>query len=134
MIPTWHDRSQEAVNALAEHAYDLFLDTLYDQAPAPSDQVRTFTGRDKVIKFLDDQAPAPSEESDNTSRDSLDNVFSFDLKDQYAPHNPCCIRWNQDFAAVQSLYARLDGMDSRLVDLVYGGLIADLGSLLRAAP
>ena len=134
MIPTWHDRRQEAVNALAEHAYDLFLETLYDQVPAPSDQVRTFTGRDKVIKFLDDQAPTPSEESDNTSRDSLDNVFSFDLKDQYAPHNPCRIPWSQDFAAVQSLHDRLDGMDSRLVDLVYGELIADLHSLLRAAP
>lgn len=134
LIPTWHDRGPEAVNALREHAYDLFLETLYDQAPAPSDQVRTFTGRDKVIKFLDDQAPAPSEESDNTSGDSPDNVFSFDLKDQYAPHNPFCIPWSQDFAAVQSLYDRLDGMDSRLVDLVYGGLITDLHSLLRAAP
>ena len=134
LIPTWHDRGPEAINALREHAYDLFLETLYDQAPAPSDQVRTFTGRDKVIKFLDDQAPAPSEESDNTSRDSPDNVFSFDLKDQYAPHNPFCIPWSQDFAAVQSLYDRLDGMDSRLVDLVYGGLITDLRSLLRAAP
>lgn len=134
LIPTWHDRSPEAVNALREHAYDLFLETLYDQAPAPSDQVRTFTGRDKVIKFLDDQAPAPSEESDNTSRDNPDNVFSFDLKDQYAPHNPFCIPWSQDFAAVQSLYDRLDGMDSRLVDLIYGGLITDLRSLLRAAP
>ena len=134
LIPTWHDRSPEAVNALREHAYDLFLETLYDQAPAPSDQVRTFTGRDKVIKFLDDQAPAPSEESDNTSRDNPDNVFSFDLKDQYAPHNPFCIPWSQDFAAVQSLYDRLDGMDSRLVDLVYGGLITDLHSLLREAP
>lgn len=134
LIPTWHDRRPEAVNALREHAYDLFLETLYDQAPAPSDQVRTFTGRDKVIKFLDDQAPAPSEESDNTSRDSLDNVFSFDLKDQDAPHNPCCIRWSQDFAAVQSLYARLDGMDSHSVDRVYGELIADLHSLLREAP
>ena len=110
LIPTGHDRRQEAVNALAEHAYDLFLDTLYDQAPAPS------------------------EESDNTSRDSPDNVFSFDLKDQYAPHNPCCIPWSQDFAAVQSLYNRLDGMDSRLADPVYGELIADLHSLLRAAP
>ena len=134
LIPTWHDRGPEAVNALREHAYDLFLETLYDQAPAPSDQVRTFTGRDKVIKFLDDQAPAPSEESDNTSGDSPDNVFSFDLKDQYAPHNPFCIPWSQDFAAVQSLYDRLDGMDSRLVDLIYGGLITDLHSLLRAAP
>ena len=134
LIPTWHDRGPEAINALREHAYDLFLETLYDQAPAPSDQVRTFTGRDKVIKFPDDQAPAPSEESDNTSRDSPDNVFSFDLKDQYAPHNPFCIPWSQDFAAVQSLYDRLDGMDSRLVDLVYGGLITDLHSLLRETP
>ena len=134
LIPTWHDRGPEALNALGEHAYDLFLETLYDQAPAPSDQVRTFTGWDKVRKFLDDQAPAPSEEPDNVSRNGLDSVFNFDLKDRNAPHNPCCIPWNQDFAAIQSFYDRLDGMDSRLVDLVYGGLIADLRSLLRATP
>ena len=110
LIPTWHDRGPEAVNALGEHAYDLFLDTLYDQAPAPS------------------------EEPDNFSRNGLDSVFSFDLNDRNAPHNPCCIPWNQNFAAIQSFYDRLDGMDSRLVDLVYGGLISDLHSLLRAAP
>ena len=110
LIPTWHDRGPEAVNALGEHAYDLFLETLYDQAPAPS------------------------EEPDNVSHNGLDSVFNFDLKDRNAPHNPCCIPWNQDFAAIQSFYDRLDGMDSRLVDLVYGELIADLHSLLRATP
>ena len=110
LIPTWHDRSPEAVNALREHAYDLFLETLYDQAPGSS------------------------EEPGDASHYSLNDFFSFDLKDRDAPHNPCCIRWNQDFAAIQSFYDRLDGMDSRLVDLVYGGLVSDLRSSLRAAP
>ena len=110
LIPTWHDRVPETINALCEHAYDLFLKTLYDEAPAPS------------------------EEPDHASRGGLDSVFSFDLKDRSAPHNPCRIPWNQNFAAIQSFHDRLDGMDSRQVDVVYGGLITDLHSLLRAAP
>ena len=110
LIPTWHDRIPETINALCEHAYDLFLETLYDEAPAPS------------------------EEPDHVSRDGLDSVFSFDLKDRNAPHNPCPIPWNQNFAAIQSFYDRLDDMDSRLVDVVYGGLITDLHGSLRAAP
>lgn len=111
MIPTWSDgANKEVSNALREHAYDLFLETLYDEAPAPSDQP-----------------------FDNPGHDSL-NSFSFDLKDQDAPHNPCCISWNQDFAAIQSHHDRLNGMDSRLVDLVYGGLVTDLDSLLRPEP
>lgn len=109
MIPTWHDRVQETINALRENAYALFLTTLYDEAPEPN------------------------ERSDSVSQDSL-HSFSFDLNDQDAPHNPFCIPWNQDFAAVQSLHNRLDGMDSRLVDLVYGGLITDLRRLLRPEP
>ena len=109
MIPTWHDRVPEAINALCENAYDLFLETLYDQAPGSS------------------------EEPGDASHYSLNDFFSFDLKDRDAPHNPCCIPWNQDFAAIQSFYDRLDGMDSRLVDLVYGELIYDLHSSLRAA-
>jgi len=110
LIPTWHDRVPETINALCEHAYDLFLETLYDEAPAPS------------------------EEPDHVSRDGLDSVFSFGLKHRNSPPNPCPIPWNQNFAAIQSFYDRLDGMDSRLVDVVYGGLITDLHGSLRAAP
>ena len=110
LIPTWHDRVPETINALCEHAYDLFLETLYDEVLAPS------------------------EEPDHASRDGLDSVFSFDLKDRNAPHTPRCIPWNQNFAAIQSFYDRLDGMDSSLVDPVYGELITDLHSSLRAAP
>ncbi|KKZ14123.1 MAG: hypothetical protein TH68_05640 [Candidatus Synechococcus spongiarum 142] len=111
MIPPWGDKSEiEASNALRENAYDLFLETIYDEDPAPSGQL-----------------------SDNPSQDSFDS-FSFDLRDQDAPHNPCCIPWNQGFAAIQSHYDRLNDMDSRLVDLVYGGLVADLNSLLRKEP
>ena len=110
LIPTWHDRVPETINALCEHAYDLFLETLYDEAPAPI------------------------EGPDNADRDGIDSVFSFDLEDRSAPHNPCPIPWDQNFAAIQAFYDRLDGMDSRLVDLVYGRLITDLHSSLGAAP
>ena len=109
LIPTWHDKVPETISTLCEHAYDLFLETLYDEVLAPS------------------------EEPDHATRDGLDSVFSFDLEDRNAPHNPRRVRWDQNFAAIQSFYDRLDGMDSRLVDLVYDELINDLHNSLRGA-
>ena len=110
MIPTWRDGAQkEAANTLREHAYNAFLETIYDEVPAPG------------------------EEPGSTDHDS----FSFDLKDPDAPHNPYCIPWTQDFAAIQSHYDRLNGMDSSTVNpvkLVYGKLIADLENLSRTEP
>ena len=109
MVPTWGDSARkEAIIALREHAYNEFLESVYDEAPAPS------------------------EEPDSASYDSL-NSFSFDLKDEDAPHNPYCISWNQDFAAIQSHYNRLNDMGSSTVNpinLIYGELIADLNNFL----
>ena len=110
MIPTWRDGAQkEAAKTLCEHAYNAFLETIYDEVPAPS------------------------AEPGSTGHDS----FSFDLKDPDAPHSPYCIPWNQDFAAIQSHYDRLNDMDSSTVNpvkLVYGELIADLENLSRTEP
>ena len=107
MIPTWHDKSRDAVNALRENAYGLFLDTLYDEAPAPTHD--------------------PGDVNRNGTGSS---PFSFDLNDETAPHSPRCIPWDQNFAAIRSLYDRFDGIDPRMVDIAYGELVTDLQSLL----
>jgi hypothetical protein len=61
--------------------------------------------------------------------------FSFALEDSNAPHCPLFIPWNQSFAAIQSHHSRLEGVDPRMVELVFGELIADLKKLLeRWAP
>lgn len=111
MIPTWHDKSRDAVNALRENAYGLFLDTLYDEAPAPT--------HDPGDISRNGASPSP---------------FSFDLNDATAPHSPRCIPWDQNFAAIRSLYDRFDDIDARMVEIAYGELIADLQSLLTPVP
>ena len=107
MIPTWHDKSRDAVNALRENAYGLFLDTLYDEAPAPT--------HDPGDISRNGASPSP---------------FSFDLNDATAPHSPRCIPWDQNFAAIRSLYDRFDDIDARMVEIAYGELVTDLQSLL----
>jgi hypothetical protein len=101
MIPTWHDSPKQAQEELKERAYDLFLETLYDDQPA---------------SILDSRGHS---------------AFNFDLENRDAPHYPRFIPWNQSFAAIQSHHARLEGVDPRLVDLVFGELIADLKELLQ---
>ena len=111
MIPTWHDKSRDAVNALCENAYGLFLDTLYDEEPAPT-----------------------HDPGDISRNDTGSSSFSFDLNDATAPHSPRCIPWDQNFAAIGSFYDRFDGIDARLVEIAYGELIADLRGLLTPVP
>ena len=101
LMPTWHDQPQQAQAELKEQSYNLFLDSLYDEQPA-------------AINTFDDLYP-----------------FSFALEDSSGPHFPLFIPWNQSFAAIQSHHARLEGVDSRLVELVFGELIGDLKELLE---
>ena len=102
LMPTWYDQPQQAEAELKEQSYNLFLESLYDEQPA-------------AIKTFDDLYP-----------------FSFALEDSSGPHFPLFIPWNQSFAAIQSHHARLEGVDSRLVELVFGELIADLKELLES--
>ena len=122
MIPTWHDQSRKAVNALREHAYDLFLETLYDYDEAPA-----------LIGSVNNASGAGNLDHNDLGHDDC-HRFSFDLNDQDGPHHPRCIPWSQNFAAIQSLHDRLDAVDSGAVDVVYGQLIADLRSLLTVTP
>lgn len=101
MLPTWHDQPKQAVTDLKEHSYNLFLETLYDEQPA-------------TINVSDDLY-----------------TFNFDIDDPDAPHKPLLIPWNQSFAAIQTHHARLEGIDPRLVELVYDELIADLSAMLE---
>lgn len=101
MMPTWHDQIQQAKEELSEQSYNLFLEGLYDEQPA-------------TIADTEDLCP-----------------FSFALEDLIAPHYPLFIPWNQSFAAIQSHHARLEGVDPRVMELVFGELIADLKKLLE---
>jgi hypothetical protein len=101
LMPTWHGQPQQAEEELKEQSYILFLESLYDEQPAAN-------------KTLNDLYP-----------------FSFALEDQDAPHYPLFIPWSQWFAAIKSHHTRLEGVDPRLVELVFGELISDLKELLK---
>lgn len=101
MMPTWHDQIQQAKEELNEQSFNLFLESLYDEQPAS-------------INDFEDLSP-----------------FNFALEDASAPHSPLFIPWNQSFAAIQSHHARLEGVDPRMVELVFGELISDLNELIE---
>lgn len=104
MMPTWHDQIQQSKEELNEHSFNLFLESLYDEQPA-------------AINDFEDLYQ-----------------FSFGLEDSNAPHFPLFIPWNQSFAAIQSHHARLEGIDPRIVELVFGELISELKELLDGWP
>jgi len=104
MMPTWHDQIQQAKEELNEQSFNLFLESLYDEQPA-------------AVNDFEDLYQ-----------------FSFALEDPNAPHFPLFIPWNQSFAAIQSHHTRLEGIDPRIVELVFGELISDLKELLDGWP
>ena len=102
MLPSWSDKAlREATECLREQAYNLFIETIYDEQPGDSSDLVDL------------------------------NIFSYGLMDLDAPHWPRQIPWNQGFAAIQSLHQRLDGIKANQVELVYGELIEDLNGLLN---
>jgi len=103
LIPTWGDGAfTQATRQLRENAYSLFSGSLYDEA-----------------------WPEADEDADGLSSPPAD-LFSFDLPDRTAPHNPCAIGWNQAFAAIESLHDRLQSTDPDQIKLVFGSLLTDL--------
>jgi hypothetical protein len=87
---------------LRERAYDLFIETLYDEI-------------------------LPSNE-DGTLGQGLDG-WSFDLANELAPHRPWSVRWHRGFAALRTLHGRLARVDDEEMRHVFGDLI---GRILRA--
>ena len=51
---------------------------------------------------------------------------NFDASDEGAPHYPWAVRWHRGFAALRSLHTRLESIDAREVEAVFGPLIENL--------
>lgn len=51
------------------------------------------------------------------------NEWSFDLDDNSAPHYPLPIDWHRDFAALSSMYTKLQSVDRQKVQNVFGRFI-----------
>ncbi|MBE0471749.1 MAG: ParA family protein [Methyloprofundus sp.] len=52
--------------------------------------------------------------------------FNFDEEDQSAPHYPWVIEWHTGFNALASIHNKLDAIDPKAVELVFGDLITNL--------
>lgn len=91
---------------LREHAYQVFLDTLYDEiAPAAAGP-----GPDGTW-----QVSSPGDE------------WSFDEADETAPHSPWAVNWHRSFAGLRSLQGRLALIDPQEVQLIFGPLLDGVG-------
>lgn len=87
---------------LRERAYDLFIETLYDEIPPSS--------------LVENNRQGPE-------------GWSFDLANELAPHMPWAVRWHRGFASLPTLHGRLALVDDEEVRHVFGDLI---GRILRS--
>jgi MinD-like ATPase involved in chromosome partitioning or flagellar assembly len=78
LIPD-HIQSNDYIDGLCEHSWDLFTEKIYDSIPA-------INPRD-----------------DHTDSD----YFNFDKNDREAPHFPRIVRWNRGFESISNLYKPL---------------------------
>ena len=95
LIPD-HSKSNDYIDGLCEHSWDLFTEKIYDSIPA----------------FDPD-----SNRTDN-------DYFSFDKDDEEAPHFPRIVRWNRGFEAVSNLYQPLrQQVIQKQIGSIFGDLI-----------
>ena len=59
------------------------------------------------------------------------NFWNFDDLDEGAPHRPWPIRWNRGFAGLYSLYSRLQEIDAKEVESVFGDFISGIQATLK---
>jgi hypothetical protein len=95
------------LEALREHAYGVFVDTLYDEIAPP---------RPKAV--------GPASDGDGKWRVSdFVEGWNFDEADEGAPHCPWAINWHRSFAGLRSLQGRLATIDAHEVQSVFGPLL-----------
>lgn len=59
-----------------------------------------------------------------------DDLWSFDRADESAPHAPWAVRWHRGWAAVRSLYGRIESVDATEIDTIFGPLISGIGTVV----
>jgi hypothetical protein len=102
------------LEGLREHAYEIFVDSLYDEIAPPS---------------TDAIGPAP----DNNRRWQVNQIvegWNFDEADEGAPHYPWPVHWHRSFAGLRSLQGRLAVIDAQEVKAIFGPLIDGINGIL----
>lgn len=99
---------------LREHAYEVFVDSLYDEIAPPS---------------TDAIGPVPGD----TQRWRVNQIvegWNFDEADEGAPHCPWTVHWHRSFAGLRSLQGRLAVIDTQEVKSIFGQLIDGIHGIL----
>lgn len=105
---------QNYVEGLREHAYDVFVDTLYDEiAPVDPDMVGLELGNEKKWRV-----------------GGLVEGWNFDEADEGAPHYPWTVNWHRSFAGLRSLQGRLSVIDAQEVDHIFGPLLSGISDIV----
>lgn len=98
------------LECLRENAYQVFVDTLYDEiAPANPDAIGPTTNGDGKWRV-----------------DDFVEGWNFDVADEGSPHYPWAVNWHGSFAGLRSLQGRLAVIDTKAVQSVFGALIAGI--------
>ncbi|MDD5374989.1 P-loop NTPase [Acidithiobacillus sp.] len=95
------------LEGLREHAYGVFVDTLYDEiAPPKPDAVGSAFDRDGKWRVGD-----------------LVEGWNFDEADEGGPHYPWAVNWHRSFAGLRSLQGRLAVIDVQEVNAIFSSLL-----------
>lgn len=95
------------LEGLREHAYGVFVDTLYDEIAPP---------RPETV--------GPASDGDGKWRvGDLVEGWNFDEADEGAPHYPWAVHWHRSFAGLRSLQGRLAVIDVQEVNAIFGSLL-----------
>lgn len=99
----------EYLSGLREHAYEVFVDTLYDEL-AP---VKLGRGQDGSWKVGE-----------------LSEGWSFDEADDNAPHAPWAVHWHRSFAGLRSLQGRLAVVDAQELQSIFNPLLEGVHNII----
>lgn len=103
------------LRGLREHAYGIFVDTLYDEIAPPSAAA---------------VGPDPGDEKWRVGQ--IVEGWNFDEADEGAPHSPWPVLWHRSFAGLRSLQGRLAVIDAQEVRAIFGPLVDGINGVLGA--
>lgn len=103
------------LEGLRESAYEVFVDTLYDEIRAPAaEDVGPKDGAGKLWRV-----------------DALVEGWSFDEADEGAPHHPWPVNWHRSFAGLRSLHGRLALIDAVEIAHIFGPLLEGVRNVME---
>ena len=105
------------LEGLREHAYQIFVETLYDEiAPPPPEAIDSRKDGDRLKWRVN----------------GIVEGWNFDEADEGAPHTPWPVYWHRSFAGLRSLQGRIAAIDPSEIASIFGPLIE--GIIGIAAP